>query len=233
MKTTNVKVLADNLQDSQIETVVATCNDHSVTMHIDAASKSSEKGSCHHSDIGIYVLEGLLTIQCSGGVSLVESGAFCRIPKGEVFQTTAKEKTRYLKYIRENCTYVKEDFSDSNFVAESHNIVDKASAKDTDHCNFSVATINDHEVRLGIHKGDYAEHHHSNSDECFLFLEGKYFLAHMLGEEELQSFDFVSVDKLEAHKPYMPKRTYLLYFHKKGIRTVSYAGSDINFFTDV
>lgn len=233
MKTINVKVLADNLQESQVETVVATCNDHSVTMHIEDAGNNSKKGSCHHSDIGIYVLEGLLTVECSGGVSHIESGAFSTIPKGEVFQTTAKEKTRYLIYMRENCTFTEESFTDSNFIATTQNIVDKASAKDTDHCNFVVGYINDHEVRLGIHKGDYAEHHHSNSDECFLFLEGKYFLAHMLGEEELQSFDFVSVDKLEAHKPYMPKRTYLLYFHKKGIKTVSYAGSDINFFTDV
>lgn len=233
MKNTNIKVLTDNLGKSKSRASVAECNDHTVDLVLEPKSFASTLGSYHHSDLGIYVLEGELELNTSGCKTVLESGMFCKIPRAEVFGLSSNGKVAYLSYIRDRCEFAEEKFSKNTFKPTVVNVVDKATSKDTDHCNFTIALINDHEVRLGIHKGDYAEHHHSNSDECFLFLEGKYFLAHMLGEEELQCFDFVSVNKLEAHKPYMPKRTYLLYFHKKGIRTVSYSGSELNFFTDV
>lgn len=233
MKNTNIKVLTDSLGLQKSRTTVAECNDHIVELVVEPKAFSSGLGSYHHSDWGIYVLEGSIELSAAGGKQILESGSFATVPHMQAHQISSKSKAIFLSYIRDRCEWTPENSYTSTALPAVINVVDKASSKNTDHCNFVIANINDHEVRLGIHKGDYNEHHHSNSDECFLFLEGKYFLAHMLGEEELECFDFVSVNKLEAHKPYMPKRTYLLYFHKKGIRTVNYEGSELNFFTDV
>lgn len=41
------------------------------------------------------------------------------------------------------------------------------------HDNFSIAEINDHCVRLAVFTGEYDWHHHPDSDEWFIVLEGE------------------------------------------------------------
>ena len=39
--------------------------------------------------------------------------------------------------------------------------------------NFVALKVNDHCVRLAVMQGEFRWHHHPNSDECFLVLEGE------------------------------------------------------------
>ncbi len=40
------------------------------------------------------------------------------------------------------------------------------------HANFSISEVNDHCVRLAVFTGEYDWHHHPDSDELFIVLEG-------------------------------------------------------------
>jgi mannose-6-phosphate isomerase-like protein (cupin superfamily) len=48
-----------------------------------------------------------------------------------------------------------------------------AASVDQTYKNFVVVDVNQHCVRMAVMQGEFRWHHHPNSDECFLVLEGE------------------------------------------------------------
>ncbi len=234
MKNTNVKVLAEHLSDVGKKSKITFCNDHVVYLVVLNKGQWGSR-SYHHSEIVFFVLDGELTIELSKGGEKVQLKEMdmVKVNRMQQFRVKCDNSVSYLAFVRENCAMHREDLPDTyEGNLDVINLLEEANKSDASHRNIELFSVNDHQLRLGVHKGDYPEHHHSNSDECFLFLKGEYHLAHILGEDNLQAYDLVTMNKLEFHKPYMPQKSLLLYFNKKDLRTITYEGSELNYFSD-
>jgi mannose-6-phosphate isomerase-like protein (cupin superfamily) len=66
--------------------------------------------------------------------------------------------------------------------------------------NHSVASVNDHEVRISVMTEAYPWHCHPDSDECFLVVEGGLFIDFEDGTVELGPGQMVTVPKGVRHR---------------------------------
>ncbi|BDG78719.1 MULTISPECIES: cupin domain-containing protein [Bacillus] len=56
---------------------------------------------------------------------------------------------------------------------EMQNLLAIANEVKEKHANFSISEVNDHCVRLAVFTGEYDWHHHPDTDELFIVLEGE------------------------------------------------------------
>lgn len=84
--------------------------------------------------------------------------------------------------------------------------------------NQTLTTVNDAVVRLGVIEGDFHWHHHDDTDEFFLVLEGQLLI-------DLQDQETVKLDPHQAftvprgieHRTRAPMRTSILMIEAAGV----------------
>ena len=82
--------------------------------------------------------------------------------------------------------------------------------------NQTLTTVNDAVVRLGVIDGDFHWHHHDDTDEFFLVLDGRFDIALREdgGQErtvELNAGDIFTVPRGTEHKPSSPGGAILMF----------------------
>ena len=80
------------------------------------------------------------------------------------------------------------------------NIAELTQAVTSDYSNFSVASVNDHVVKLSVMTQPYHWHYHPNSDETFLGVEGVLLIELESGTIELQPGQVVTIPKDVIHR---------------------------------
>lgn len=70
----------------------------------------------------------------------------------------------------------------------------------TPYANFTVATVNDHVVRLSVMTQDFYWHYHPNSDETFIQLEGILLIDLETETIELLPGQLFSIPKSVVHR---------------------------------
>jgi len=66
--------------------------------------------------------------------------------------------------------------------------------------NRSIATINDHEIRMSVMTSGFAWHSHPDSDETFAVLEGELVIEFEDGEVRLKPGEFLTVSRGVVHR---------------------------------
>jgi mannose-6-phosphate isomerase-like protein (cupin superfamily) len=69
-----------------------------------------------------------------------------------------------------------------------------------DYENRSIAAVNDHEVRLSVMTGGFPWHHHPDSDESFLVVDGELVIEFADREVILGKGDLCTVPKGVVHR---------------------------------
>ncbi len=83
--------------------------------------------------------------------------------------------------------------------------------------NQTLCKVNDSVVRLGILRGEFHWHKHSEEDEFFLVLEGR-LLIDLEGKTiELGPHQGYAVPKTVMHRTRAPERTIILMFEGAGV----------------
>lgn len=86
--------------------------------------------------------------------------------------------------------------------------------------NRSIATVNDHEIRMSVMTSGFAWHRHPDSDESFAVLEGELVIEFEDGEVTLRPGQFLTVNRGVLHRT-RPKgdRSVNLTFERVGAAT--------------
>ena len=87
--------------------------------------------------------------------------------------------------------------------------------------NRSLATINDHEIRMSVMTEPFRWHHHPNSDETFYGVDGELIIEFDGGDVILRPGQFVTVPAGARHRTRPAgARTVNLTFERVGAATV-------------
>jgi mannose-6-phosphate isomerase-like protein (cupin superfamily) len=87
--------------------------------------------------------------------------------------------------------------------------------------NRSLATINDHEVRLSVMTHGFAWHHHPDSDETFLVVDGELVIEFENQEVVLQPGQMLTVPRGTVHRTRPNgERSVNLTFERKDAATI-------------
>lgn len=69
-----------------------------------------------------------------------------------------------------------------------------------DYWNDALAGVNDHEVRMSVMTAPFGWHHHPDSDESFLVLEGELVIGFATGEVTLTPGQMLTVPRGVIHR---------------------------------
>jgi hypothetical protein len=83
--------------------------------------------------------------------------------------------------------------------------------------NQTLCQVNDSVVRLGVIKGEYHWHKHTNDDEFFFVIEGRLFVDLKERTVELKPRQGLVVPKGVKHRTRAPERTVILMVENAGI----------------
>jgi len=98
----------------------------------------------------------------------------------------------------------------------------KESPSGTRYDNHSIASVNDHEVRISTMTEDYYWHCHPDSDESFLALEGGLYIDFDDRTIELLPGQMITVERGVRHRTRpIGKRSVNLTFERTGARSES------------
>jgi mannose-6-phosphate isomerase-like protein (cupin superfamily) len=87
--------------------------------------------------------------------------------------------------------------------------------------NSSLVSVNDHEIRMSIMTEGFAWHHHPNSDESFLVIDGELVLKFHDREVVLKPGQFLTVPRGVSHRTRPAgARSVNLTFEKAGAETI-------------
>ncbi|TBN08099.1 cupin domain-containing protein [Agrobacterium cavarae] len=80
-----------------------------------------------------------------------------------------------------------------------------------------VAEMNDYQFKIARLQGDFIWHHHADTDETFIVLEGKLRIDFRDGEVTLQAGEMFVVKKGVEHKPFAEEEVKLLLIEPRGV----------------
>ena len=81
-----------------------------------------------------------------------------------------------------------------------------------------IAEMNDYQFKIAKLKGDFIWHHHQDTDEAFIILEGKLRIDFRDGKVELSEGEMFVVPRGVEHKPCAEEEVKLLLIEPRGIR---------------
>lgn len=91
----------------------------------------------------------------------------------------------------------------------------------TSYSNFTLATVNDHVIKVSVMTESYHWHYHPNSDETFLVIEGEVLIDLETETIELQPGQLFTIPKHTVHRTRpMGSRSVNLTFENSQIETV-------------
>ena len=73
-----------------------------------------------------------------------------------------------------------------------------------------IAIVNNHQIRLGLFKGDYGWHTHADADEFFIVLEGKITIHTKDKNFILRRGDYLELPKGTVHNLSSGENSYVL-----------------------
>jgi mannose-6-phosphate isomerase-like protein (cupin superfamily) len=80
-----------------------------------------------------------------------------------------------------------------------------------------IAEMNDIQFKLVKINGDFVWHHHDDTDEVFIVLEGKMYIEFEHETVTLNEGEMVVVPKGVAHKPYAEQECKLMVVEPRGV----------------
>ena len=87
--------------------------------------------------------------------------------------------------------------------------------------NLSLATVNDHEIRMSVMTEQFRWHHHPDSDETFYGVEGELVIEFASGEVIVRPGEFLTVPAGTRHRTRPAgDRSVNLTFERAGAATV-------------
>ncbi|HYV33638.1 MAG TPA: cupin domain-containing protein [Candidatus Limnocylindria bacterium] len=86
---------------------------------------------------------------------------------------------------------------------------------------FDIALVNNHQIRLGLFKGDYGWHTHSDADEFFIVLEGKITIQTKEKNFVLRKGDYLELPKGTPHNLSSAENSYVLLVKPIHLKTES------------
>ena len=87
-----------------------------------------------------------------------------------------------------------------------------------------VAELNDYQFKVVRIDGDFIWHHHPETDEAFLVLEGELRIDFRDGAVQLGPGELFVVPRGVEHKPFAKKEVKLLLIEPRGILNTGHAG---------
>lgn len=73
-----------------------------------------------------------------------------------------------------------------------------------------IAIVNNHQIRLGLFKGDYGWHSHADADEFFIVMEGKITIHIKEKDFVLRKGDYLELPKGTTHNLSSKENSYVL-----------------------
>lgn len=89
-----------------------------------------------------------------------------------------------------------------------------------------VAELNDYQFKLVRIEGDFVWHHHPETDEAFLVLDGELRLDFRDGSLRLGPGELFVVPRGVEHKPFAEKEVKLLLIEPRGVLNTGAAGGE-------
>lgn len=104
---------------------------------------------------------------------------------------------------------------------EKINLADTTNQINVNHTNFVLHNANDHCVRIAVFKGEYQWHHHPDSDEIFMVIEGQ-LLIDLENDVtlEVNPNEMVKIPAGVLHRTRSNVRTVNLCFERENAKTV-------------
>lgn len=96
-----------------------------------------------------------------------------------------------------------------------------------------IAEMNDYQFKLVKVKGDFVWHHHPDTDEVFIVMEGVLDIEFEDGKVTLQAGEMFVVPKGVRHKPSATQECKLLLVEPKGVVNTGDADSELRADNDV
>ncbi len=89
-----------------------------------------------------------------------------------------------------------------------------------------IAELNDYQFKLARIEGDFIWHHHPDTDEAFIVLEGELRLDFEEGPVILKAGEMFVVPKGKLHKPFAEREVKLLLIEPRGTRNTGQEGGE-------
>ncbi len=113
------------------------------------------------------------------------------------------------------------------------NLQDKFT-KFTDHWSPRVvAEMNDYQFKLAKIKDDFVWHHHKETDEVFIVIEGSMSIEFRDGKVDLSEGEMFVVSKGVEHKPFAENECKIMFIEPRGTANTGDAGGDLTAEGDV
>ena len=79
-----------------------------------------------------------------------------------------------------------------------------------------IAELNDYQFKLAKFKDHFIRHHHPETDEAFIVIEGEIYIEFDERTEMIKAGEMIIVPKGVAHKPYSKKEAKVLMIEPRG-----------------
>lgn len=89
-----------------------------------------------------------------------------------------------------------------------------------------IAELNDYQFKLVRVEGDFVWHHHQDTDEAFLVLDGTLRIDFREGAVTIGPGEMFIVPKGKEHKPYAAREVKLLLIEPRGVRNTGDEGGE-------
>ena len=89
-----------------------------------------------------------------------------------------------------------------------------------------IAELNDYQFKLVKLQGDFVWHHHQDTDEAFIVLEGKLRIDFRDGAVTVSAGEMFVVPKGVEHKPYAEDEVKLLLIEPRGVPNTGEGGGE-------
>jgi mannose-6-phosphate isomerase-like protein (cupin superfamily) len=86
-----------------------------------------------------------------------------------------------------------------------------------------IAEMNDYQFKIARVEGDFVWHHHEDTDEAFLVLEGSLRIDFRDGSVELGPGEMFVVPKGKEHKPCAAGEVRLMLIEPRGVKNTGHA----------
>jgi mannose-6-phosphate isomerase-like protein (cupin superfamily) len=96
-----------------------------------------------------------------------------------------------------------------------------------------IAEMNDYQFKLAKIQGEFVWHHHADTDEVFIVLDGEMAIELRDGRVELSAGEMFVVPRGVEHKPVAENECRILLVEPRGVVNTGDAGGELTADTDV
>ena len=89
-----------------------------------------------------------------------------------------------------------------------------------------IAQMNDYQFKVVKLKGDFVWHHHQDTDETFIVIDGNLRIDFRDGAVHVAAGEMYVVPKGVEHKPYAENEVQLMLIEPRGVRNTGDEGGD-------